>query len=331
MKHRILVLLKAAVSIGIIAWLAGKLDWTELGHVFANVTWGFILIAALLGVAGQSLTALRWMLLARDLNLPVPYPRAWRHLFVAIFFTLFLPGAVGGDAVRAWMLGKDLGPGTMIRSGYSVVTERLNGVFGMVLMVTVIGWFFQKTIPATWYTGMVIICLSIYIAFPLVPFLLRWLVSHHKDWVRKLFPEEILVYWQARGHWWTALGISLIYQAIQGSMGWLAGLSMGLDIPPLYFFFLIPTVALIAALPISIGGHGVREGVFVLLLGWMGVDTEPALALGLLFFASAIFVCALGGVVFLLTRTHGNSALPDHDFPTPAMEAVPLSHKQESP
>jgi glycosyltransferase 2 family protein len=63
---------------------------------------------------------------------------------------------------------------------------------------------------------------------------------------------------------------------------YLSGRAFGLQVPIVEFFAVMPTVDIISALPISLGGFGVREHLFVTLLGdlW-GVPAAQAVSISL--------------------------------------------------
>ena len=68
---------------------------------------------------------------------------------------------------------------------------------------------------------------------------------------------------------------------------------------PLYLrdcLVLVPLVMLASAVPISIAGWGVREGVMVAALSALGVGTEPALVLSLVLGVVALFHGLIGAV-----------------------------------
>jgi uncharacterized membrane protein YbhN (UPF0104 family) len=69
---------------------------------------------------------------------------------------------------------------------------------------------------------------------------------------------------------------------------------------PLYFFVIaIPFVSIIAALPISINGFGVREGAFVYLFSTIHVPVATSLLLALLVDAQMLLFGLLGGCIYL--------------------------------
>ena len=59
-----------------------------------------------------------------------------------------------------------------------------------------------------------------------------------------------------------------------------------------------PAVAILQALPLTLGGLGVREGALVLFLRPMGVSDTDAIALGVLFYALNLVVSLLGAPAF---------------------------------
>jgi hypothetical protein len=65
-------------------------------------------------------------------------------------------------------------------------------------------------------------------------------------------------------------------------------LALHIAVPPIDLLAFVPLVTVATALPISLGGWGVREGLLVLLLGKVGVPASEALILSLMYgFCSA--------------------------------------------
>ena len=77
---------------------------------------------------------------------------------------------------------------------------------------------------------------------------------------------------------------------------------VGVALPLSTWFAVVPLVALVMVVPLSINGVGVREGGLVLLLAPTGVPKDVAVAIGLLWFLATILTGLMGGVLFLLDR-----------------------------
>lgn len=80
--------------------------------------------------------------------------------------------------------------------------------------------------------------------------------------------------------------------------------ALGLDVPMDAVAASAPLVAVAAFLPVTIGGIGVREAGYVLLLAPAGLSTAGGIALGLAQYACFLGVAVLGGAV-LATRSIG--------------------------
>jgi uncharacterized membrane protein YbhN (UPF0104 family) len=80
---------------------------------------------------------------------------------------------------------------------------------------------------------------------------------------------------------------------------YLLGRSIGAALPFWYCLVFHPLVVLATALPVSLGGFGVREGGYVLLLGRIGIAPSEAVVLSLMWFGVTAVAGLLGGLVFV--------------------------------
>lgn len=65
------------------------------------------------------------------------------------------------------------------------------------------------------------------------------------------------------------------------------------------YLTVIPMIMAIAALPITPGSLGVREGLVVALFGALGVSSTQSLPLSLMFYLISLCWSLLGGLIFL--------------------------------
>ena len=80
-----------------------------------------------------------------------------------------------------------------------------------------------------------------------------------------------------------AAGLSCVMLGLYFLTFYFSALALGLGLPLTDFFAVMPIVDLVAALPVSLGGFGVREGAFVTLLGQLlKVPAAEAVSLSLL-------------------------------------------------
>ena len=99
----------------------------------------------------------------------------------------------------------------------------------------------------------------------------------------------------------TAGLIALFWALVAGissaAAAYLIARSLGIEVAPVAMIAVISMVTLATALPISIGGWGVREASFVSLLGVLGVDREAALLLSVEFGLLSMLVSLPGGAI----------------------------------
>ena len=85
-------------------------------------------------------------------------------------------------------------------------------------------------------------------------------------------------------------------------MHFIVALSLGVRLHPMVFFLVIPIIAIIASIPVSLGGIGMREQTGVLLFGLFGVTAVLAFSVELLAYLIAVSASIPGGVIFLGRR-----------------------------
>ena len=103
-----------------------------------------------------------------------------------------------------------------------------------------------------------------------------------------------------------SLGISIGVQFSRILVYWSAGLAVGLSVGLVYFICFQPLAAIVAAVPISIGGLGVRETSLVRLFGTVDISAEVSTAMSLLGYVAGIIASLLGGGAFILRRVERN-------------------------
>ena len=157
--------------------------------------------------------------------------------------------------------------------------------------------------------------------------LVFWLVVGSLDRVLNLIPEQhaarhfigqLLPYTMRPSLIMRAVGWSLLVQAGGSLVVALIARALGVALPLSVWFAVVPLVALTMVVPVSINGVGVREGGLAFLLKPVGVSTDAAVAIGLLWFLATIVTGLIGGLLFLLDRRP--SAMPAAAMP-PAQPA----------
>lgn len=322
MKRLLNLALKLLVSCGLILYLASKADLGALRQTFAQTTPWLFAAAVVLFVVSNTLGSAQWYLLLRAQKLAVSFRQALVFYFVGVFFNNVLLGNIGGDAMRIYDIRRLTGQSS---SGIAAtVMDRFIGLFSTCtlallaypLIATRLGegpqfaWIVSVLIPV--WGGLVAILamgLSRRIGSFLEKLASRFLPALIADLLSRL-RRSIGVYRHQLRLLLTAWILSLGVQFCRILVYWTAGLALGLEAGLIYFICFQPVAAILAALPISIGGLGVREGTLVGLFGSVGVPRDLSLAMSLLGYVAGILASLLGGIAFVIRRVEKETAPP---------------------
>lgn len=299
--------LKAAVSVGLIWYLLSGIDFPSLRSQLVGVNTGMVAMAAAVLALQIVFGGMRWGSVVKGLGHDMPYPTAMRLFYIGMFFNQALPGGTGGDAVRMFMARR---LGASLRHAINgVLIERVATVLALVVLVDATQPLFLKSLQPEMaslsVTSVIGISLAAVIGLAVVSQLDR-LPQAMQRWrlvrgmgnlgvdVRQIMfsPGRAAapLFWSFAGH----LNISLCVYFL--------ALALRLDVSLLDCVVLVPPVQLILTVPVSIGGWGVRESAMVWAFALVGVATEAALVLSLLFGVVALLVSLPGGIVWLVTR-----------------------------
>jgi len=292
------------ILVGLLVW---RIDWRQVATAFAQLEVTYWLLALVLFLLAQGVSAWRWQILAGTLGLGGRWRDYLGYYFIGMFFNLILPTSVGGDVVRAWYLGRRDGPipptGRRTAAFLSVLSDRVNG-FAVLIVVACVAALCCPTVLPRWITwtvaGMGAACVLGLAMLPALPWLRKVLPAHPR--LTHLLDGAALCLRNGRGMLIVTV-LSLVVQIVGVVLAWLVGEGLGLDVPPLYYGVLVPLVALLTLLPISLNGMGLREAGTVLLLAPLGVNSASAVTLSLLIFAVYTVASLVGGLFYLFDRS----------------------------
>jgi glycosyltransferase 2 family protein len=290
-------LLRIVGSLALLGFIAWRLDWDQLSGAFARVDYALWAAAVAVYVVAQVVSGLRWQLLSRPLGFDLGLGHYVSLYFIGMFFNLVLPTSVGGDVVRAGYLAA----GTRRRGAavLSVLVDRGSGLVLLIAMACLAGLFVQGMMPG-WIgatlLGMAGLLLAGAACLPLLPRISRWRFLGKRGAQIAMAGE---VYRSRPQLLAVAALLSLVVQLAGVVYTGLIAWAMGLDVSWSYLAVVVPLVALLTLLPISINGMGLRELGLVVLLGPVDVPAASAVTLSLLQFA-ATFAASLLGAGFYL-------------------------------
>ena len=223
--------------------------------------------------------------------------------YSSIFFNSLPFGTIAGDVARVWLARKFAV--SVKQLVLSVLCDRILTVLALILLVVLaLPTISHPLARAAWFgaAAVLVVGVSGILLLPTIERMLdRW---RHQRFVYLILRmvEGLRPLRQTAGL--LALFWALLAGVSSAAAAYLIARSLGIEVAPVAMIAVTSMVTLATALPISIGGWGVREASFVSLLGVLGVDREAALLLSVEFGLLSMLVSLPGGVIWLTLREY---------------------------
>ena len=309
MKQRIVQIVKFAVSAGLLYYLLQRIGLQNFWNQLRSADAGWLLFGLVIFTVSNVLGALQWHLLLRATGVRLPYGQTLRYYFIGLFFNNFFVSNMGGDFFRLYYISKSAKNGAAAVS--TVFLDRFLG-FSMLTVLAVLGGLYWMGIQGMGKIWPVLLALlALWAGLLLVLFnrnlgkllhgVLSWFVP--EKFLTKLTAVYNLIneFNQRKKTMLLLIGISLVIQLSRVSIHFIAGRALGVHVSFLAFMVFVPLIALLASLPISIGGLGVREQSGVLLFQRVGVPMQQVVPMELLAYVLTILASLPGMVFYLIT------------------------------
>lgn len=306
MRPRNALRLTAAIALtALMIWWAGPANVWRAARG-ARPSW--ILAALALVVVDRALMAYRAVALLQ----PVPAPQRpgvrdiIRVFFVSTYLGTFLPGSIGGDAVRTYALNRLAVPAADAFA--SVFLDRLLGIVSLLVMALA-GLVLARDLardPVVLTSllattgGCLLAAAAIFSRRAGVwsETVAAWLPSHRVQRATSAVVAGLQRYAPERRILALVLGASIAVQILRILQAYCLGRALGIPLPATTYFAFIPVILLVMLLPVSINGLGTSQLAFAGLFGRAGVPQADAVALSILFLALGAAGNLPGGVIY---------------------------------
>ncbi len=296
---------KIAVSLALLVLLAWQLDVEAMfEELRATPLSTMIWIGAIICVQ-VIVSNIRWWRVLAHLECRDSFRRLLADNLVGRALNLVLPTQVGGDVVRGLRAKARLGS----RNAWaSILFERMLGLLTLALIPAAALLIWQRDVPEIWLWGCGAVVINLVVALlfidrvlerfghmassiPRIAVLLHRLTDALRGGLSSWSARLETVLWSAIVH-----GLNLTMLLLVGSE-W--------SQPDLVSAILIgvPIAIIGAMVPISFGGFGVREGLFVVTLGLLGIESDRALALSVVWILALVPPAIVGIGVLAFERT----------------------------
>ncbi len=264
--------LKIIVSVALTYFIFTKINFSDVLEVLKRAKAGYLILAILLFIISKALNAFRLNLYFHAIGVQLTQISNLKLYLLGMFYNLFLPGGIGGDAYKGYVIQKKYRSGTK-KVVAVLLLDRLSGMLFIFIYACLLAIF----LPDNTFLGY------------------NWLLG-------LAIPIGIAGFWFLNKIWFSytlkAFWGSFIYSGILQATQLLAvvcilrALSITLNEIAYLFVFLISSI--VSVVPLTIGGIGSREVTFLYGAKWLGLNADSSIAISMVFFLITALVSLFG-------------------------------------
>ncbi len=310
MKQTGVLLAKVAVSLVLLAYLFSTTDLAALARRIRGGDTALLAAAVALYGLMLGLATWRWLLLLRALGYPCSIRGLSASYLVATFFNNFLPSNIGGDVIRVRDSSRLTGSTTT-----SLAVVAIDRILGFGALFALAAAAYLAGGPAVRHLAgarLVLLGLGLFFAVLAYVFFRPGTAGRLMSvsglagipWLRERFElvqGAVHVYRARLAPVWAAFGASIALQAAVVWYYFAVAHALRIPLPLSACFLMVPLCTLVQAVPVSFNGWGIRESLFTVYFGQVGLPRDSALAFSLVG-AGLIVLLSLSGAVVWATR-----------------------------
>jgi len=277
-KHKkLFTVLKVLFSAVLLYFIFTKLNLKDLGEVIVRINPLFLVVALLFFTLSKFIAAYRLNLYFHLLSVRLTYKSNLQLYLLGMFYNLFLPGGIGGDAYKGYLIQNKFAIGTK-KVVSILVLDRLSGLLLLFIYACGIAlWLPQEGFETYRFIFALAIPLSIVVF---------WLLQ------KRFFGFVLPIFFKSMAY-------SAFVQLAQLICIYflLAGFGVAENISGYLFIFLLSSI--VAVLPLTLGGIGSREVTFYYGATWLALNQNTSISVSMLFFLCTAIVSLIGLIYHL--------------------------------
>lgn len=282
-------ILKVLVTLVALYWVSTKVDFSAVRDALLRSNFFYLLLALLAYIVSQVIASSRLYGYFRAIGLPVNGTYNFKLFLLGLFYNMFLPGGIGGDGYKFYFLRKKFGVGKK-KLFSAIFFDRVSGLWALSLITAALVIFIPQLRIPNWVPMMVVLVGTVLYYLVLLRFF--------KSFVAGFVSSHL----KAVGSWsFQIIAVILLLYALdfEGKFS------------PYLFTFLLSS--LVAVIPLSAGGLGLREMANVYGATYFQLDTHLAVLISLLFYMIALLVAFSGAYFIFRPKGLGTHRLPGQE------------------
>jgi glycosyltransferase 2 family protein len=298
------LVIRLLVTVVLLVYLFKSLSWQTMLVALIHMHPGNIGVGLVVGSSGIVLSAYQWRVLLRAQHIHFDLADLIKLYIIGITVSHFLPTGFGGDAFKCFYVGRKSHNG--IGATTATIMCRVTGFASMIILVIPVMIVLHQWFPFLLSLAFMLLCLlGCTTIMGILLFTLLLPTFSKNRWARHRFFTRL-----------SNVGIALHKSALMprpicgallyGAVFWLVAIlncyvyanALGIHEQLAFYFLAVPLAAIIASLPLSLNGFGLREGAFVYILSFVHVPSATALLLVFVLDLQALFFALIGGYIY---------------------------------
>jgi len=325
MKKTLLTVLQVAVTVGLLWWVFHDPERRrEMGAALKLADWWWLVVGVVVFFVCTVVATARWKILLAVQGIHMTWLRTWQLFMVGLFFNLFMLGSTGGDVVKMFLTMREARE-NKAAALLSVFMDRVIGMLALIFL-SVAFLFFRYDMLSRAEGSATLLHLLLWLLAGALLVIVGMFVVSGLGWVHylpswtplrgRIVEISAACHLYAKG-WRRTIWAFLISFPLFGmffTTFYCAARAFTDQLGVVDIFSVMPIVAVITAIPISVSGIGVREGLFVSLLAPFGVTAAVATLISITGFLINTVGSLAGGVVFLFYRPSDRASVSLRDM-----------------
>ena len=296
--------IKATLSVLVLSGLFFAVGLQEVGNTLTSLEAIMILYVSPIVLAQVLVVNYRWWIISHGVGVTVSFRRLFEIQSTSTLLGAFLPTSLGISALRAWFIYREGVPLSKAVSSILIDRALLTAVLITMTVATqpiLFLWSMDR-----WQGSFVSWLLPVVIGLVLIALCLVLVLSNPRllnAWgaIRKIARDARIFLSQPR-RLVLALTSAVVAQLLMFIVAFMIGRGLGIDLSLINYLIVMPSVALIASIPVSLGGWGIREGAMVAGFMLFGVPPEKSLLMGVIVGLVMLAGMLPGGALWLMER-----------------------------
>ncbi len=285
---------KVVLSVVALYYVFRKIDFQETVEAVVGINVWLLLVSIILYAISQVISSYRLNTFYQYIPVKISVIANVKLYWLGMFYNMFLPGGVGGDGYKIFLLNKYYKTSVKRLIG-TIFADRLSGLAVIVIYICGLVYFIDYDLGKSGVPegGIKLVheilvwinpFLNYFVVF--IPIIAIGYYIYLKLFSSHLSPVT-----------WKVFTLSLIIQGLQMISAILILKSMGTELSGMEddYLFLFFLSSIMSAIPISLGGLGLREVTFMFGSQYLGLNEDHAVALSLIFYLISLFISLFGG------------------------------------